>query len=112
MQLICFARVCSHVDDFNNRNKFLTSKLLKYGYRYQKLQKTFSKFYYQHSELIVKYNICLKTLLQHDITDPVFCGDLVYKSKPNFSDQLEKIIERYERVGYKWISCDSLHAWL
>ena len=27
-QLIRFARVCSHVDDFNNRNKFLTSKLL------------------------------------------------------------------------------------
>ena len=31
-QLIRFARVCSHVDDFNNRNKFLTSKLLKQGY--------------------------------------------------------------------------------
>ena len=26
-QLICFARVCSNVDDLNNRNKFLTSKL-------------------------------------------------------------------------------------
>ena len=25
-QLIPFARVCSHVDDFNNRNKFLTFK--------------------------------------------------------------------------------------
>ena len=28
-QLIRFARVCSNVDDFNNRNTFLTSKLLK-----------------------------------------------------------------------------------
>ena len=28
-QLIRFARVCSHVDDFNTRNKFLTAKLLK-----------------------------------------------------------------------------------
>ena len=27
-QLICFARVCSNVDDFNNRNLFLTAKLL------------------------------------------------------------------------------------
>ena len=26
-QLICFARVCSNVDDFNNRNLFLTAKL-------------------------------------------------------------------------------------
>ena len=33
-QLIRFARVCSHVDDFNNTNTFLTSKLLKQGYRY------------------------------------------------------------------------------
>ena len=28
-QLIRFARVCSTVDDFNNRNLFLTAKLLK-----------------------------------------------------------------------------------
>ena len=33
-QFIRFARVCSHVDDFNTRNKCLTAKLLKQGYRY------------------------------------------------------------------------------
>ena len=33
-QLIRFARVYSHVDDFNTRNKCLTAKLLKQGYRY------------------------------------------------------------------------------
>ena len=32
-QLIRFARVCSDVDDFNTRNKCLTAKLLKQGYR-------------------------------------------------------------------------------
>ena len=31
-QLIRFARVCSHVDDFNTRNKCLTAKLLKQGF--------------------------------------------------------------------------------
>ena len=41
-QLIRFARVCSHVDDFNTRNKRLTAKLLKQGYRYHKLRKAFS----------------------------------------------------------------------
>ena len=30
-QLIRFARVCSHVDDFNTRNKCLTAQLLKQG---------------------------------------------------------------------------------
>ena len=59
-QLIRFARVCSYVDDFNNRNLFLTAKLLKQGYRYHKIRKAFSKFYHRHSELIVKYSIGLK----------------------------------------------------
>ena len=45
-QLIRFARVSSHVVDFNARNKSLTAKLLQQGYRYYKLRKTFSKFYH------------------------------------------------------------------
>ena len=44
-QLIRFARVSSQVTDFNNRNKLLTQKLLKQGYLYYKLRKTFAKFY-------------------------------------------------------------------
>ena len=35
-QLIRLARVCSHVDNFNTRNKYLTAKLLTQGYRYHK----------------------------------------------------------------------------
>ena len=41
-QLICFARASSHITDVNTRNKWLTQKLLKQGYRYHKLRKTFS----------------------------------------------------------------------
>ena len=44
-QLIRFAIVCSNLDEFNNRNLFLTAKLLKQGYRYHKIRKPFSKFY-------------------------------------------------------------------
>ena len=51
-QLIRFARVSSHVVDFNARNKSLTAKLLQQGYRYHKLRKTFSKFYRRHYELV------------------------------------------------------------
>ena len=40
-QLIRFARVCSDVDDFNNRNLFLTANLLKQGYRCHKIRKPF-----------------------------------------------------------------------
>ena len=61
-QLIRFARASSHVTDFNNRNKFLTAKLIKQGYRYLKLRKAFSKFYRRHFKLIEKYHVSLKNL--------------------------------------------------
>ena len=87
-KLIRLARVCSNVDDFNNRNLILTAKLLKQGYRYHKIRKAFSKFYHIHSELIVKYNIWFKTILQQGISEPIFYGDLVYK----FQTMLENLI--------------------
>ena len=62
-QLIRFARVSSHVDDFNSRNKVLTAKLLGQGYRYHKLRKAFSKFYRRHFDIVSKYNVGLKALL-------------------------------------------------
>ena len=86
-QLIRFARVCSNVDDFNNRNLFLTAKLLKQGYRYHKIKKAFSKFYHRDSGLILKYNIELKTHLQQGISETIFYGNLVYKFK--------RIVEKY-----------------
>ena len=80
-QLIRFARVCSHVDDFNTRNKCLTAKLLKQGYRYHKLRKAFSKFYRRRYGLISKFNVGLKSLLHQGLSEPEFYGDLVYKFK-------------------------------
>ena len=56
-QLIRFARVSSHADDFNTRNKVLTAKLLRKEYRYHKFRKAFSKFYRQHFGLVSKYNV-------------------------------------------------------
>ena len=44
-QLVRFARASSYVTDFNTHTKLLTQKLLKQGYLYLKLCKTFSKFY-------------------------------------------------------------------
>ena len=53
-QLIRFARASSNLNDFNYRNKALTAKLLRQGYRYFKLRKAFSKFYRRHSALLEK----------------------------------------------------------
>ena len=60
--LIRFARVSSHVDDFNTRIKVLTAKLLRQGYRYHKLHKAFPKFYRRHFDIVSKYNVGLKIL--------------------------------------------------
>ena len=65
-QLIRFARASSHVTDFNNCIKCLTAKLLKQGYRYHKLRKAFS------FELIEKYHVSLKKLMQKGICNPEF----------------------------------------
>ena len=51
-QLIRFARVSSHVDDFNTRNKVLTAKRLRQGYRYRNIRKAFSNFYRRHFDIV------------------------------------------------------------
>ena len=104
-QLICFARASSYVADFNTRNKFLTQKLHKQGYRYHKLRKTFSKFYRRYFDLI-KFQVGLKSLLRLGLSEPDFYSDLVYKLKKivgsnNFSVQFIKIISHYKKIGYK-----------
>ena len=77
-QLIRFARVSSHVDDFNSRNKVLTAKLLRQGYRYHKIRKAFSKFYRRHFDIVSKHNVGLKPLLLQGLSEHEFYGDLVY----------------------------------
>ena len=61
-QLIRFARASSNITEFNTRNKLLTQKLLKQGYRYHKLRKKFSKFYRQYYDLISKFHVGLNSL--------------------------------------------------
>ena len=66
-QLIRFARVSSLVTDFNARNKLLTGKLLHQGYWYNKLRNAFSDFHRRHYELVSKFKVGLKSLLQGPI---------------------------------------------
>ena len=105
-QLIRFARASLHVTDFNNRNKFLTTKLLKQGYRYHKLRKAFSKFYRRHFELIEKYHVSLKNLCNKVFVIPNFMEIwYTYKFKKiignqNFSNLLKRIVNRFRRAGY------------
>ena len=104
-QLIRFARASNHAADVNTCNKLLTKKLLKQGYQYHKLRKTFSKFYRRYYDLISKFQIELKSLLRQGLSEPDLYCDLVYKLKKivgfnTFSAQFIKIISHYKKLGY------------
>ena len=104
-QLIRFARASSNVSDFNCRNKALIPSSLSRAIVIISCVRLFSKFYRRHSELVEKYNVSLKKLLQQGISEPEFCGDLVQRIrkivwKSNFSEQFRKLINRYTRIGY------------
>ena len=115
-QLIRFARASSYITDFNTRNKLLTQKLLKQGYRYDKLRKTFSKFYRRYYDLIPKFQVGLKSLLRHGLSEPEFYGDLVYKLKKivgpnNFQRSSLKQFPIIKRLAITLMYCNRLHAW-
>ena len=111
-QLIRFARVSSHVDDFNTRNKVLTAKLLRQGYRYRKIRKAFSKFFRRHFDIVS--NVGLKRLLLEGLSEPEFYGDLVYEfrkiiCKNDFPYHFKIVIKR---LVITYMFCDRRHAWL
>ena len=116
-QLIRFARVASHVDYFNSRNKVLTGKLLRQGYRYHKIRKAFSKFYRRHFDIVSKYNVGLRTLLLEGLSEPEFYENLMYKfrkiiGKNDYPYHFKKIIVRYKKIDYNIDVCDTRRAWL
>ena len=55
LQLIRYARCCSHYDDFRYRHKCLVDRLLSQGYKALRLEKSFKKFYGRYQDLIEKY---------------------------------------------------------
>ena len=102
-QPIRFARVCCHVEYFNARNKCLTAKLLKHDII--SLERRFPSFI-ADTELVSKFNVRLKSLLNLGLLEPNLYGDLVYKFKTikgrtDYSDQFLKLVIRHKRTGYE-----------
>ena len=108
-QLVGFAGCCTSVSDFNSKNLELTSKLLSQGYRYDKLRKTFGKFFRPYSDLLSKFGeISFQEYVTEGISHPVFYGDLVYKLRrvrceANFVSSGSKIVKRIRRRKYDTI---------
>ena len=111
-QLVRYARICSDVSDFNDKNRFITEKLLKQGYRYHKLVKSFTKFARKYGHLIEKYNFTRKFLIVKGISHPDFYGNVVYKAQ-KFKNNLMEIknwLKRLLKKGYEFnVLVKSLH---
>ena len=80
-QLVRFARACSQVADFNERNLMIAKKLLNQGYLFHKLRKTFSKFYHRNKDILQKYKTNLKRFLNDWVSHPEFRNDVIYKMR-------------------------------
>ena len=113
-QLISFGRASSHVSDFNTHNQLLTQILLKQGYQYHILRKTYSKFYRRCYDFISEFQIGLQSLLRQGLSKPEF---LVYRLKKivgsnNFSAQfIKKKCSIKRLVAITLIYYIRLHAW-
>ena len=102
-QLVRFARVCSTLDDFNERNLAITSKLLQQGYRFHKLVNTFKKFCSRYEHLISKYESTRKQLISMGISHPRFYGNVVKKCKKmiNKPAKLGRNLHSLRNKGYR-----------
>lgn len=108
-QLVRYARACSHVIDFNIRNLSLTEKILKQGYQFHKLRKTFAKFYHRNSDLLSKFKTSMKSLIIDGISHPEYYGDVMkkmykIKSSPHFHEIFVKVVNRYIKRGYSIVT--------
>ena len=104
-KLIRFAGASGCVAGFDACGGLLAQRLLGQGYRYHKLRGTFSKFYRRYYDLVSEFQVGLGSLLRQGLSEPGFCGGLVYKLKKivgsnNFSAQFIKIISHYKKIGY------------
>ena len=70
-QLIRYARACSSYNNFADRHRQLSYKLLNQGYSRERLVSTFKRFFGRCHELIDKYDLSLRQMIADGIGDIV-----------------------------------------
>ena len=107
-QLIRFARICTEVNEFCSRSRLMSEKLLKQGFKYQRLRKTFCKFFNYHNHIVSKYECSLKSMVVGSVAHPEFYGDVLKKIRKvkmlpldNCLVQLKVLLNTYIKRGYK-----------
>ena len=70
-QLVRIGRICSSYKQFYERHYKLTGKLIKQGFRYVELRRTFKRFAKTHSNIIYKYGYSAQRHIADGICLPV-----------------------------------------
>ena len=55
-QLIRYARICTNVNDFHEKHKYLSNKLVSNGFKMRDLIKRFKKFAKNENNYLIKWN--------------------------------------------------------
>ena len=102
--MVRYARVCSDVSNFNERNRCITEKLLHQGYRYHKLLKSFTKFFHRYKEIIQKFGCSRRSLIKNGISHPKFYGNIVYLAHKfkNCPSKLTVPLNKLLQKGYDY----------
>ena len=59
-QLVRIGRICEEYSAFMDRNRMITDRLIKQGFRYSKLCKTFKKFSRKHRTIFNRYGVSVR----------------------------------------------------
>ena len=103
-RLVGFAGASSGLGDFGCRSGALAAGLLGRGCRYFKLRGAFSRFCRGRGALLEGCGVGLGALLQQGVSEPEFCGDMVYGFRrvvggSGFSERFGELVDHCRRVG-------------
>ena len=70
-QLLRLAKACDHYEDFLERHRTLSTRLLKQGFKYNHLCGAFRRFYCNHQRYLYKYDVPMKQHVLEGIPLPL-----------------------------------------
>ena len=71
-QLVRIGRICDEYEDFRERRRILTTRLLKQGYKYDQLCSYFKRFSSKYKDIFAKFlNIGLKQHIKDSVPLPL-----------------------------------------
>ena len=89
-QLVRIGCICNnnYYDEFVGCNRLITTKLIRQGFHYTKLVRTFKKFYRKYVSLMDRYGVCLRRHISEGICRPYISIPSLYRNVTLHRQQL------------------------